>query len=611
MAKFLESSLFIDGEAFLPSTGYQVTIHQRMVDHHDFKVSFPTASTETAGGLMDVSMGYIGKKIAIHVTDADGELEFIGMITAIDLVKSNGSNGNVVLSGYSPTIIMEQTVQSNSYDEDTSFDQLISETSQEYPADLISIISGEATSLKLPYTVQYNESDYSFLKRLSVRYGLWFYYNGSELCIGDVGDDTVSGVYGHTIDSFQLGVAMQQQLFGIKSHDWVGNSLLETTSDTFQSGSSHVYMDQVKRESDAVYHKTGNYHFVHTQNEYSGQKGIDDATQIKVLGKAANMIKASGSSELPGLRIGNILTIEGLNFEDHSQTDPYGSYILTEITHSFDHAGHYRNSFVGIPEGTTHPHYSDIFQIPKAEAQRAVVIDNADPNGLGRIKVQFPWQAQMGTKTPWIKINTPYAGGNRGYYFVPEINDEVLVDFEGGNAERPFVQSTGYNDTAKSEVDNTDNNIKAIITRSGHTIQFDDTEGAEKINIFDKEGTIITFDTAEKSLYIQAPENVEIGAKNITLSAEENVSIGAGKNIEMAADTDLNAIAKGNLALQSDGDTTAKSKGATAIEAMTDATLKGQNAIIEGKVGAELNATQTKVTGKAMTEVSGAMLKLN
>ena len=609
MAKFLKSSLFIDGQDFLPAAGYRVTIKQHMLDHHDFQVSFPSESTETGNALMDTSMGYIGKKIAINVNE--GALEFVGIITNIELVKTNGSNGNVVLSGFSPTILMEQTYQSNSFDEGTTFDQVISQTSEEYPADLISIISGNETSIKLPYTVQYNESDFNFLKRMSARYGVWFYYNGSELCIGSVGDATNEGVYGHTIDAFQLGVNLKQQQFAVQSHDWVGNSLLEAEAEAFQPASAHAYMDQVKGESDNIFRKKGNYHFVHSQNEYSGQKGVDDATKVSVLGKAAGMIKASGSSEIPELRIGNILTVEGINFEDATQTDAYGSYILTQVTHTFDHAGHYHNSFEGVPEGTEHPEYSNIFQTPKAESQRALVIDNLDPNGLGRIKVQFPWQAAAGTNTPWIKINTPYAGAGRGFYFVPEIDDEVLVDFEGGNAERPFVQSTGYNDTAKSEVDNTDNNIKTIITRSGHTIQFDDTDGAEKINIFDKEGTIITFDTTEKSLYIQAPENIELGAKNITIKAEENVSIGAGQNIEMAADTDLNGIAKGNVALQSDGDTTVKSKGAAAIEAMTDATVKGQNAIVEGKVGAELNATQTKVTGKAMTEVSGAMLKLN
>ena len=112
-------------------------------------------------------------------------------------------------------------------------------------------------------------------------------------------------------------------------------------------------------------------------------------------------------------------------------------------------------------------------------------------------------------------------------------------------------------------------------------------------------------------MYIQAPENIEIGAKNIKLVAEENIQLSAQQNIEIAAETDVQAIAKGNVALQSDGDTSVKSKGAAAIEAMTDATFKGQNAIVEGKVGAELNATQTKITGKAMTEISGGIVKLN
>ncbi|WP_282057310.1 phage baseplate assembly protein V, partial [Maribacter luteus] len=72
-------------------------------------------------------------------------------------------------------------------------------------------------------------------------------------------------------------------------------------------------------------------------------------------------------------------------------------------------------------------------------AQRGWVLDNADPNGLGRIKVQFPWQKPMGTSTPWIKMATPYSGSGKGFYFIPEKDEEVLVGFEGDNPEKPFV----------------------------------------------------------------------------------------------------------------------------------------------------------------------------
>ena len=97
------------------------------------------------------------------------------------------------------------------------------------------------------------------------------------------------------------------------------------------------------------------------------------------------------------------------------------------------------------------------------------------------------------------------------------------------------------------------NNFKAIRTRSGHTIELNNTEGEEKINIYDNEGSIITFDTQAKSLTINATENIEIGAKNIKIVAEENIDIQAKGNITKAAEGDVSIQSKGATDIQGNG----------------------------------------------------------
>ena len=79
--------------------------------------------------------------------------------------------------------------------------------------------------------------------------------------------------------------------------------------------------------------------------------------------------------------------------------------------------------------------------------------------------------------TPWIRVVQPYTGGGKGFYFVPEIGEEVMIDFEGGNAERPFVLGAHYNGEAKSGYHNADNRVKAIHTKSGHKLIFTEDEG--------------------------------------------------------------------------------------------------------------------------------------
>uniref|UniRef100_UPI003D0FE2CB phage baseplate assembly protein V n=1 Tax=Tenacibaculum sp. TaxID=1906242 RepID=UPI003D0FE2CB len=228
----------------------------------------------------------------------------------------------------------------------------------------------------------------------------------------------------------------------------------------------------------------------------------------------------------------------------------------------------------------------------------------------------FFWQEANGETTDFIRVMTPDAGSseltetNRGFVFVPEVGDQVMIGFEYDDPNRPFVMGSMF--TGKTGAGGGDKNIKkSIVTRGGHTIELDDTQDNEKITIKDKDGSIITFDTKEKSLFVQSAETMEFSAKNIVLNAEENIRLNAKENVEVSTEADTVLIAKGELNLQSDGAISVKSKDKLAMEATSDATLQGMNTIVEGKTSAEMNGTQTKITGSGMTEISGGVVKIN
>ena len=151
---------------------------------------------------------------------------------------------------------------------------------------------------------------------------------------------------------------------------------------------------------------------------------------------------------------------------------------------------------------------------------------------MGRVRVQFLWQAKRNEMTPWIRVVQPYTGGGKGFYFVPEIGEEVLVDFEGGNAERPFVLGAHYNGEAKSGYHNADNRVKAIHTKSGHKLIFTEDES---ILLTDKNGNVIKLDTQGKNIEISAPETIDITAKNINLKASDSIDFDANVNITETA----------------------------------------------------------------------------
>ncbi|APR86359.1 VgrG protein [Minicystis rosea] len=158
-----------------------------------------------------------------------------------------------------------------------------------------------------------------------------------------------------------------------------------------------------------------------------------------------------------------------------------------------------------------------------------VVTNNRDPEGLGRVKVAFPWLAD-GHESHWARIAAPMAGKDRGIYFLPEVDDEVLVVFEHGRVDCPFVLGALWNgkDTLPAKNEDGKNNLRVIKSRSGHTITLDDTNGAARVTIADgTQKNTVVLDSAASSISLTAEKDLVLKAKgNITLeSSGGDVSI--------------------------------------------------------------------------------------
>ncbi|MEA2690829.1 MAG: hypothetical protein QOJ16_216 [Acidobacteriota bacterium] len=161
-----------------------------------------------------------------------------------------------------------------------------------------------------------------------------------------------------------------------------------------------------------------------------------------------------------------------------------------------------------------------------------VVTNNQDPDKLGRVKVKFPWLS-ADHESNWARIACPMAGNDRGFFFLPEVDDEVLVAFEHGRVEFPYVVGALYNGKDKPPGDNDDgkNNLRSLKSRSGHTLTLDDTDGKEKIRIVDAKGKeSIVFDTAESTITITADKDLTIESKNGRLLLK------GAKGIEITSD---------------------------------------------------------------------------
>ena len=148
-----------------------------------------------------------------------------------------------------------------------------------------------------------------------------------------------------------------------------------------------------------------------------------------------------------------------------------------------------------------------------------LVTNVQDPEQLGRVKVQFP-RLPGKPESSWVRVIQPAAGPGRGFYWLPEVSDEVLIAFERGEAHRPYVVGSLWNGKDKPMKDAyTDaNTTRMIMTKSGHQIILSDEDGAEKIIISDKTGKrTVTFDVKSKKLLI------EDGIGDVELKAEKKI----------------------------------------------------------------------------------------
>ena len=196
----------------------------------------------------------------------------------------------------------------------------------------------------------------------------------------------------------------------------------------------------------------------------------------------------------------------------------------------------YWNEIWGVPEDVEVPDYFDEDAVPQCEGQSAVVTDNNDPRGMGRVRVQFAWQKNSNRKSPWIRMIQPHGGAGKGFHFLPEVGEEVMVSFEGGNAEKPFVLGSHYNGNEKSGYTTENNDLKVIKTRSGHYLEF---EELKNITLADAKGNKFHIDSEGSNINITALETINIKCKNFNLDVAENIKTKAGQDIETGAGKDI------------------------------------------------------------------------
>lgn len=633
----------IDGVRYL-ATSYTLT--QQMLSPTTLSFSLvkkDDAEENNRDVSYQVCKNLIGASIEVDVTTRSSDTQakgttfhFKGVISGVNASRGAGGAPSLYVTCSTYDYLLDGTPNTRSFEKKTLAD-IVGEVTK--GCSLLKSVINPRLKATIPYIVQYNQSDYEFLCSLAIRFGEWMYSDGTQLVFGEIVEPNGGSVVKVRYPSgnlFSHGVNLQLRDINAMhlspNHYTYGKEggIVVHKSEGTADRNLHELNECVCTRASKLYNTTGLYH-MHTGGAFdSGEdEGTDEMVQnsikVETRGKKAQMFTSSGASKVSSLFLGQKFEIEdGVEnmIGDKKEQNQHVLMVLS-VTHTFDANASYDNSFEAIPPTCDYPPYGNSDVYPRACQQRARVMDNCDPERLGRVRVQFPWQQVLDADnmmTPWIRIASPYSGFSKGVQFTPEKGEEVMVGFEMDNVERPYVIGTLFNGTGKPDEelndntgDGTINNYKVIRTRNGHTIQFCDNGELGDIQIYDynRNRYMIILSSDEKLIRIEAQGNVEIVAgQDITMRAERNISIEAGQNLSVRSGKDSDYRADASMSISAND--SMRREADSISEKATDSIIQesGNSHTIKTKVLKEKSGQKTSLDGGSLVEIMAAKVKI-
>ena len=492
------------------------------------------------------SKKWLGESIVVKAANTP---IFVGVVTNVQLHREGSDFGCIIVSGYSATYRMETAHSCFSWNDRTIGD-VVKKLCEQAKVQLELNPAFKETK---DFICQYEESDFDFIRRLAHQYQEWMYFDGTKLIFGKPRKlaDPIRLEYGTTLSSLDIGLqtlARSEQVFSYHSgadremqrmtpdlaygHDKLAGEAFRASLGMFSKPARQHALPRISNETELV--------------NYMGRKQAAETAETHYI---------TAESQVPTLRVGSVISLYSsfLKRVGDLSEESLGNFIIIEITHEVSQGSYYKNRFKAIP-ATIKAMPSPKVRMPLAETQMATVLSNADPEGKGRVRVRMNWQTD-GMQTGWVRVMTPDGGSssdvksNRGFVFIPEVGDQVLLGFRHGDPARPYVMGSLFNGTTGGG-GLEGNHMKSLTTRSGHTIKLNDSLSSLGITIKDIKGNSIHIDSVGDDIIINAKRNITINAGETFTVNCKNANILAEESINMNAEQDITSVSGESTSIQ-------------------------------------------------------------
>ncbi|QUB76018.1 type VI secretion system tip protein VgrG [Prevotella melaninogenica] len=529
------------------SSFISLQIEQNIGKHHRFQMSveLETGSNRYVHNI-NSSKEWLGESIVVKAANTP---IFVGVVTNVQLHREGSDFGCIIVSGYSATYRMETAHSCFSWNDRTIGD-VVKKLCEQAKVQLELNPAFKETK---DFICQYEESDFDFIRRLAYQYQEWMYFDGTKLIFGKPKKlaDPIILEYGTTLSSLDIGLqtlARSEQVFSYHSgadremqrmtpdlaygHDKLSGEAFRASLGMFSKPARQHALPRISNETELI--------------NYMGRKQAAETAETHYI---------TAESQVPTLRVGSVISLYSSFLErvGNISKESLGNFIIIEITHEVNQGSYYKNRFKAIP-ATIKAMPSPKVRMPLAETQMATVLSNADPEGKGRVRVRMNWQTD-GMQTGWVRVMTPDGGSskdvrsNRGFVFIPEVGDQVLLGFRHGDPARPYVMGSLFNGTTGGG-GLEGNHMKSLTTRSGHTIKLNDSLSSLGITIKDIKGNSIHIDSVGDDIIINAKRNITINAGETFTVNCKNANILAEESINMNAEQDITSVSGESTSIQ-------------------------------------------------------------
>lgn len=490
----------------------------------------------------------------------------------------------------------------------------------------LSVGTIDSTSPIHEHVYQHNQTDAEFLlaRARRIGYELWIEDTRLHFRKPAASGSPVQLKWGEDLTSFRPRLSTAEQVNEVEVRGWDPKKKQEIVGRaTRGNGAPQIGISQPG--ASIAQQAWGQAKMAIVDQFVSSPSHATTLAQAALDESASAFVEAEGACAANGQIIpGRQVKIEGVGsrFE--------GMYYVTSVTHTWSQAEGMTTHFTA--SGRRDRGVWSLLQEPASQAMGigmgmaiGLVTNNKDPEEMGRVKVKFPWLSDQDEST-WARIVAPMAGDQRGFFFLPEVNDEVLVGFEHGDFQRPYIIGVLWNGRDKTPINASEAvggdgkvNKRVLKSRSGHIITLDDTQNSEQIVVKSKAGHTITLNdtsgseeiaivdkTGNNKVVIHSPDNSMLikAQGNLTIESGANITIKAQGNIEMSGQANVDVKAQAQLKLS----------GQAGAEMSTPAVAKvsGQGSVEVSSTGAaKLQGSLVNIQGSGPVAVTGTPIKLN